>query len=406
MITSKVIQKPAKGVVLIAALSGRALSEAAARSGYVPLVADLFGDADTRLSAFATRKVKGNLESGFDFEDLCFHLEELSMLGPSEPLGVVYGAGFEQNIAELDRLPKKRRLLGTPPEILRLIKDPVRLKAALDRLSIPMPRVTFDAPPRHGQWLVKSVGGAGGGHIRRAWRPGAGAVEHGAVYFQEEVAGVPVSALFLGAGGNVLLVGFSEQWTKGTEDRPFRFGGACHLDCDSPLLRGVLDDILDRMVGLFRMFPVVGLFSVDFLIDGSAWWLLDINPRPGATLDIFDIDGANLFEHHMNVVAGHLPAAGFSYKSAAAAEIVYNGRKKSKVPKDFIYPEWIKDQPAPGALIGPDEPICTVLAIADNASNARRLCKERVRYAQTFFSETRSDRKSRHDSGRLHSQPF
>ena len=33
--------------VLIAAISGRALAASARRGGYVPLVADFFGDADT-----------------------------------------------------------------------------------------------------------------------------------------------------------------------------------------------------------------------------------------------------------------------------------------------------------------------------------------------------------------------
>ena len=43
---------------------------------------------------------------------------------------------------------------------------------------------------------------------------------------------------------------------------------------------------------LLRRAPLVGLNSVDFLVSDEQFWLLEVNPRPGATLDIFEPDNA------------------------------------------------------------------------------------------------------------------
>ncbi len=61
---------PNAPAVLIAALSGRALAACARRGGYRPLVADLFGDLDTRELAEACERVPGSLARGFAHDAL------------------------------------------------------------------------------------------------------------------------------------------------------------------------------------------------------------------------------------------------------------------------------------------------------------------------------------------------
>src|SRR5438445_5015444 len=65
-------------LVLIAALSGRALAVAARRAGYAPLVADLFGDTDMRAAAARSAKVPGDLEAGLDEDGLVDCLTRLA----------------------------------------------------------------------------------------------------------------------------------------------------------------------------------------------------------------------------------------------------------------------------------------------------------------------------------------
>ena len=42
-----------------------------------------------------------------------------------------------------------------------------------------------------------------------------------------------------------------------------------------------------------------GLASADLLVDGADWWLTEINPRPGATLDVLDRRGTPLLAAHI-----------------------------------------------------------------------------------------------------------
>ena len=81
--------------VLIAAFSGRALAQSARRAGYEPLVADAFGDLDTRDAATAFRAIDGAMQTGFHTKSLIQALDALASAAPSPPIGLVLGSGFE-----------------------------------------------------------------------------------------------------------------------------------------------------------------------------------------------------------------------------------------------------------------------------------------------------------------------
>ena len=51
--------------------------------------------------------------------------------------------------------------------------------------------------------------------------------------------------------------------------------------------------------GLTRRAGLVGLCSADFIRGADGYQLIEINPRPGATLDIFDSAEAPLMEAHL-----------------------------------------------------------------------------------------------------------
>ena len=121
-----------------------------------------------------------------------------------------------------------------------------------------------------------------------------------------------------------------------------------------------------------------GLNSADFMVRGAAFDLLEINPRPGATLDIFDLDPeAPLFDLHCRACVGELPAAWQAPGRAAACRVVY-ARRALVVPPGFRWPRWSADRPAPGTGIGRGEPLCTVLARGRDAASARALAEERA----------------------------
>src|SRR5438270_2730453 len=253
--------------VLIAALSGRALAELARKAGYRPLVADLFGDIDTRRYAHAVRVVRGNLMAGPDPDDLVTTLSELAQSSEEPPIGLVCGAGFEQRPALLDELAPKWPLFGCSPEVVKRVKDPTALSRLCAGLDIPHPAIRFDMPPEPEDWLAKNAGGSGGWHISNA----RSATEASGIYFQKRAAGEPVCALLVGTGKEAAIIGWSAQWASPMRDIPYRWAGAVQPVLTEPALQAHLSR---KAVDLALAAGIAGIASLDFLIDGPTWHLL------------------------------------------------------------------------------------------------------------------------------------
>jgi predicted ATP-grasp superfamily ATP-dependent carboligase len=364
--------------LLVAAVSGRALAAAARRAGYVPLVADFFADADTKLIAQACRKLD-DLRRGFRWKTIAPALDVLAQNASAPPVGVVYGAGFEDRPALLAKIAERWPLLGNDASVMARVKAPDMFFVELARLGVPHPR-TVTAPSKAGEgWLAKRRGGAGGSHVATshvaASKPGKGKMAGGHLYFQEKVEGRPVSALFVGAGASACVLGFSEQWAAPTRQAKWRYGGAARPAELKPGLEARLTDVVERVVPRFQL---RGLGSADFLVNDDEPWLLEINPRPGATLDIFDSEAEPLLRLHLEAMLDNrLPTVPLALPAATAAAIVY-ATEPITVPKAMAWPEWTADRPSSGERIDKDRPICTVLAQAETGPEARLLAIDRV----------------------------
>ena len=232
-------------------------------------------------------------------------------------------------------------------------------------------------------WLAKRQGGAGGSHVvtshivtsqaatRRTGTGGRAARPH---LFQEKVEGRPVSALFAGTGTSARVLGFSEQWAAPTSRAKWRYGGAARPAELSRDLEARLTDDVERVA---QCFALRGLGSADFLVNGDEARLLEINPRPGATLDIFDSEAEPLLRIHLEAVLDNrLPTALRNLPAATASAIVY-ATEPITVSQTMIWPDWTADQPGIGERIDKDRPICTVWARSRTKVEARRLVEER-----------------------------
>jgi predicted ATP-grasp superfamily ATP-dependent carboligase len=354
--------------VLIVAASGRALAASARRGGFSPLVADFFADQDTVALAQACRRLETGLHAGMQGGEV---LDALAALADGcHPLGVVCGTGFEDRTGLLAQIATRWRLLGSAPEVVARVKNPLALATLCRDRSIPHPEIVLRPPADAGGWLAKRHGGAGGGHVRL---PPDGDRADG-IYFQRRVPGMPVSALILAHGGRARVLGFSAQWAAPTPRQPFRYGGAVTPAPIAPKTADVLCKIIQRLVAVV---PLAGLNSVDFLVVDDAVWLLEINPRPGATLDIFEPDGGSLFSFHVQACGGVLPERVAPRLGAAASAIVYADHDIPAVPA-LHWPDWAADRPQPGICIKAGEPLCTVTAAAPTADEAKRIVGLRI----------------------------
>lgn len=353
--------------VLIVAASGRALAASARRGGYVPLVADRFGDQDTL--AAAAGHVWVDLNRPIDGEKLISALGDL--LAGRDCAGIVCGTGFEDDAGLLARIGRRWQLIGNAAETVARLKDPLGFAEICAAANVPHPETSLAPPPEKANWLIKRAGGAGGWHIR----PADGAAKLAKdTYFQRKVDGVPISALILGDGqGRIMFCGFTLQWPAPTLRHPFRYGGAVRpVEVDEATKRSMIAAV-ERICGVIAL---KGLNSADFMVDGKAFHLLEINPRPSATFDLFETEEKSLFALHVDACHGTLPAAPPAFEDAMAGVIVY--AQHDLVAPAIEWPQWTADRPVAGSQIRSEQPLCSVFARALDAHRARRLVEERI----------------------------
>lgn len=371
--------------ILIAAQSGRALAEAARRAGLRPLVADLFGDADTLALAEAYRPLPGRFGSGrVGGAALLRALDDLAAASGGRPVGAVLGSGFEGAPDLMAAIATRHRLLGAAPEAVAGLKDPARLAALCAELAIPHPAIAAEPRPDPANWLLKRVGGSGGSHIRRA---GRGRAPPGA-YFQARVPGRPHALNFLSDGRDIQVLALTEQWCAPSPLRPFRYAGALARGAAEPAAvpPAIAVEIAGAVAQLVARTGLHGLASADCLIAEDGWWLTEINPRPGATLDVLDRRATPLLLAHVAASLGGMAPVDSQPADAAAAEICYADRDLAPVPA-HAWPDHVRDRPRAGTTVRRDAPLCTVLATGADAGQARETLRARATALRTALAQ-------------------
>jgi predicted ATP-grasp superfamily ATP-dependent carboligase len=364
--------------IIVVAYSARALSSSASHAGFAPLSIDVFGDDDTREASVICMKLDGGLAGGLALDKVAGAVDAL--VRAYDPIGLVYGAGFEHRPETIAAIARRTRLFGNDADILKRAKDPVALARVCEANGVRHPQVAFAPPDEPELWLIKRRGGAGGAHIAtaKAWsraRPDS--------YFQRRVGGKSISALFLASGKKAEIIGLSLQWTAPTPASPFRYGGAAGpVAIDSARA----EEIARSVAAIASELDLVGLNSADFLVSDHAVWLIEINPRPGATLDVFESNEAPLFARHVAACEGRTTPASPSF-AFKAAEIVYAPHDIA-IRRGGNWPDWAVDRSAPGTLIAAGDPVCTALGSGATVDLARTCASQRARKIIALVQET------------------
>lgn len=355
--------------VLIAALSGRGLAASARRAGYLPLVADAFGDSDTVDLAAAARCVADVARIGFRAKPVFSALADLEAAAPSPPIGLVLGSGFEDRPKLIAALSRRFRLIGNGAETIARAKNPAGFFALLDTLGVAHPATQLAPPADMAGWLSKRVGGSGGTHVIEA----AAADRSPRRYYQRRLDGVPHSLLAVATADSLHIVGVSRQWTVGREPRPFRYGGAVGPVELPPAVDAAMRGGAQAVCAALGL---VGLVAFDFLLVGDVPFLIEVNPRPGATLDVFDDASGALFRAHVDACGGKTPRLPAPHGARAAA-ILY--ADPGPLTIDAVrWPEWTADRPPAGTRVPRYRPIATVFAAAEAPETAFESCRRRL----------------------------
>jgi predicted ATP-grasp superfamily ATP-dependent carboligase len=122
---------------------------------------------------------------------------------------------------------------------------------------------------------------------------------------------------------------------------------------------------------------LVGLNSADFLISTDAVWLIEINPRPGATLDVFESSEVPLFARHIAACEGRLTPMSKSLAFKAAVTVYASHDVVVRRRRDW--PDWAVDRSPAGTPIAAGDPVCTVIGAGATVDLARACAGKRAR---------------------------
>jgi len=333
--------------VLVVAVSARMLAELAVADGYEVTTLDRFGDVDLRAVApgatAPTSEALAALASG------------AAAAGAD---AVVYGAGFENRPDLVARLADGRELLGTPAELLPSVRDPWAVAAVARAAGARAPETLPDGelPGKPGTWLRKPRHGGGGRGIRR-W---AGGRLRPTEILQRRVDGFSCSAVAIGDGHGATMLGLTEQLHR----RP-GFGWIGNVTpprlpaLELAALDGQLRAVCDKVVARFG---VRGAFGVDAIWDGRHAWVLEVNPRPPGSLELF---GPGAFEAHVRGARGiGLPRPGIPRTTGCAkVKLVLFAARDVRAPEPGWWPAGlVRDVPHAGETIRRGAPVCTLLS--------------------------------------------
>jgi predicted ATP-grasp superfamily ATP-dependent carboligase len=330
--------------VLVVAVSARMLAQLAVADGYQVTALDRFGDADLRaIAPGATAPSNDGVAA---------------LAANVAADAVVYAAGFENRPDLVASVSAGRELLGTPAELLASVRDPWAVAAAARAAGArgPETRSASDVPEADAGWLRKPRRGGGGRGVRR-WAGGRLAPTE---VLQRRVDGLSCSAVAIADGRRATVLGVTEQL-----HRPRGFGWIGNVtpprlpEAELAELDGRLRAICFEVAARFG---VRGAFGVDAVWDGRDAWVLEVNPRPPASLELF---GPGCFEAHVRGARGlGLPAAGTPPASGCAkVKLVLFARRDVRAPDPGWWPAaLVRDIPHAGETFRRGAPVCTLVS--------------------------------------------
>jgi predicted ATP-grasp superfamily ATP-dependent carboligase len=355
-------------VLVVAALSARMLAECAALDGLPTVALDLFGDVDTCRSATRWLPIGDAAAMRIDGARLLAALESLARDDGVE--GWIAGSGFEGRPDLLEQGAALLPLIGTAPDDVRRLREPRGFFDTLDRHGVAHPPVQFTPPATPAGWLHKDAGGSGGWQVRRAGDadpPAAGG------YWQRERPGVPMSATFVANGGDVAVLGFNEQVVQAIGGRPFVFRGVVGPVAVGDPVRRAIAAAAGAVVGEYRL---RGLGSIDFLLDGDDAGVLEVNPRPPASIALYPRVGAGgpLRAHLRACRDGELAPAPPPSQPVRGIDIVFADRT---LQLDEAAAQWLArsprthDLPRAGSRFTAGDPVCSLSACGSTAAQVK-----------------------------------
>ena len=346
--------------LVVAALSARLLAESARAAGYDVIALDAFGDRDTQAASRRWQSIRAE-GAALRVDGGALARALADAMRDDAPVGWVYGAGVEPVLSQVCAAASVPPPIGNPASVTAQVRDPRRFFDALRALGIAHPE-TRDEPPAGSTepWLAKDFDGSGGWHVR-AWRAGEAAASRTS-YAQRRHDGDAISALFVGDGRRPRVIGIQRQRVQRIGRRPFVFRGVVGpVEVD----RGVRSRIDDAVARSVEHFGLRGLGSIDFVLAGDTPLVLEINPRPSASLALYDDADGALTRLHVTASAGSPSGSPSTVAGVRGTDVLFADaplRVTSSMLATLASRAWCHDIPFEPLTVDRGDPLCTVSA--------------------------------------------
>ncbi|MDP3930912.1 MAG: ATP-grasp domain-containing protein [Methylococcaceae bacterium] len=349
-VTSTVFNLAMQQKLLIVGQSARMLAYAAKQIGLNSIVIDVYSDSDTQAFALEFCQIPDLSK--------CYLIPALSFLIARHSISdVIYSSGFEEYPDSLGYLTEKLEVLGNNYKTFVAVQDKKSFFSTLGTLKIPHPDVSFIQPELAEDWLIKPMFGHGGIGIKR-FSQTCNVDKY--FYWQKFLIGAQHSVLFLADGEHAQVVGFNTQWTLNSDEKTeFIFSGIIN-SCE--LRDEYKQNVVEWIEKLVPVYGLLGLNSLDFIYTNGACFVLEINPRPSASMQLYDVD---LLSRHIRACNGELTPNLPLQTRAAAYQVIY-AEDDLTIPVQFYWPEGVVDIPKAGALIRKGQPICSIIVHEKN----------------------------------------
>lgn len=337
--------------LLIIAQSGQMLAQAASNIGLTFFVIDCFSDRDTHALAADLYQVSSlaidNIQTGVKkFKKNCSFC--------------LYGSGFEAYPETLVFLASHFQLLGNSSRTFNALQNKPAFFQQLQRLNITYPAVYVTPPASKKNYLIKPYQSLGGENIQRLTSVNTHPLKKNTFYYQRYIKGENLSVLFLAHREYARVLGYNQQWTRPDS---FVFSGIMNHATLAKQHQHTIQQWLKKLTSHYQL---QGLCSLDFILYKDQCYLLEINPRPPASMMLYQ---ANLLQHHLLACQNKVDQQTiFLSKKYTAYQIIY-APKHIKIPQTMQWASCCHHIPNGGQIIPKDSPICSMI-ISQNSSTS------------------------------------
>jgi len=343
--------------------------ENGALHGYRVTALDGFNDWDSARFGRLLPQDKAN-------NPLCSGYERFETVG-----NLLFCGPVETSPAVIDRAGGKFNVLNPTSRVVAVCRELSFLKKVAVN-GINFPDIDYDG---RGNWIIKSLNSSGGTAIRTYdGMPNEGG------YPQRLIDGQSIGACFAGSsGGETRLIGISRHITGDSAFRqpPFQYGGLIY---PADVGRHIEETLGNFGRKVAESSGISGFWGADFMLSNKKLWLLEINPRFTATLELIALEhGLNLVAEQGDMLQGAEPPALPAPSRVRGTAVCYADGEILFGKEADWFAKGARDIPRDGETFKKGEPVVSIYA---NGDSAEKVVSRLKKTADDFYAESHGNR--------------